>query len=117
MTCWWCGRLIEEGIVKSILDADSSIPQSDAKGLLKKWFVSAPLAESFKSMPEEGIVLDLTRTEDALQWADDDAFLAWAKDSSSSLASNLKVTPHAHHMFPCSRSCMLAGHIFCSFCP
>lgn len=102
---FWCnglgggGRLTEEGIVKSILEADSGISQSDAKAMLKNWFVSAPMAESFNSKPEAGIVLDLTRTEDAPQWASDDAFLAWAKDSSSSLASNLKVSPYADHIF------------------
>lgn len=77
--------------MKSIMTADNSILRSEAKALVKHWFVATPVAKSFKSTPEEGIVLDLTRTDDAPQWADDDAFLAWSKEASGSLVSNLKV--------------------------
>jgi hypothetical protein len=90
VACDW-DRLAEEDIVKSILAADSSISRSEAKALVKQWFVSSPVTSALKSASDEGIVLDLTRTGDAPKWADDDAFLAWAKEASGSLASNLKV--------------------------
>lgn len=82
-------RLAEEGIVKEILASDSSIARAGAHALVRQWFVAAPMIKALSNLAEEGITLDVTRTADCPLWADDAAFLAWAK--SEAVTSQLAV--------------------------
>ncbi len=77
--------------MKNILASDSTITPAGARALLRQWFIAAPVMKALTNLAEGGITLDETRTADCPLWADDAAFLAWAKDGS--VAAQLAVRP------------------------